>query len=453
MIRTALHPYQPHYHALLRLGLPIVVGQLGMIVLGFADTLMIGQHSTLELGAASFVNNLFMLAILFGTGFSYGLTPVVGSLFGSGRQAEAGQALRHSLLANGLIALLLTAVMGIVYACIGRLGQPTELLPLIRPYFLALLASLLFVMLFNGFKQFADGITDTRTGMWILLGGNLLNILGNYLLIYGKLGLPELGLLGAGISTLFSRIVMVVVFLLLFLRTHRFRRYRVGLFRLGWSRPLFRRLQALGWPIALQMGMETASFSLSTIMVGWLGTIALASHQVMLTISQLTFMIYYGIGAVVAIRVSNFRGQHDETSVRRSAYAGFHLILATALVISSCIFLARHYLGSLFTDSPEVTTTVVSLMVPFLIYQFGDGLQITFANALRGISDVKPLMFISFIAYFLISLPVGYLCGIVWQWGIVGVWLAFPFGLTSAGLMFWWRFRSSRTRAEMTSTH
>lgn len=182
--------YKQHYKALLLLGLPIVVGQLGVIVAGFADTLMIGHHSTEELGAASFVNNLFTLCIIFSTGFSYGLTPVVGGFYGNRRFAEAGQALRCSLVANVLVALLLTLVMAVLYFNVERLGQPGELLPLIKPYYLVLLASLVFVMLFNGFKQFTDGITDTKTAMWILLGGNALNIVGNYILINGKLGFP-----------------------------------------------------------------------------------------------------------------------------------------------------------------------------------------------------------------------------------------------------------------------
>lgn len=294
--------YKQHYKALIFLGLPIVIGQLGVIILGFADTLMIGHHSTEELGAASFVNNVFTLCIIFSTGFSYGLTPIVGSLYGNRRFAEAGQALRCSLVANVLVALLLTFVMTVVYFNVERLGQPEELIPLIKPYYLVLLASLVFVMLFNGFKQFTDGITDTKTAMWILLGGNALNIVGNYILINGKLGFPELGLLGAGISTLFSRIAMVAVFAVIVLRSRRFLRYRVGFLRMGWSFPVFRQLNALGWPVGLQMGMETASFSLSAIMVGWLGTIALASHQIMLTISQFTFMMYYGMGAAVAVR-------------------------------------------------------------------------------------------------------------------------------------------------------
>ncbi len=190
-MRNLFDTYKQHYKALLLLGLPIVVGQLGVIVLGFADTLMIGHHSTEELGAASFVNNLFTLCIIFSTGFSYGLTPIVGGFYGNHRFAEAGQALRCSLVANVLVALLLTFVMTVLYFNVERLGQPEELLPLIKPYYLVLLASLVFVMLFNGFKQFTDGITDTKTAMWILLGGNALNIVGNYILINGKLGFPH----------------------------------------------------------------------------------------------------------------------------------------------------------------------------------------------------------------------------------------------------------------------
>jgi MATE family multidrug resistance protein len=404
---------------------------------------MIGWHSTGELGAASFVNNMFNLAIISGTGFSYGLTPIAGELYGKGKLAEAGQALRCSIFANGFAGVLLTAVMVIVYLNVERLGQPEELLPLMKPYYSVLLLSLVFVMIFNAFKQFFDSITDTQTSMWILLGGNLLNIMGNYLLINGKWGFPEWGLLGAGISTLFSRIVMVMVFAGVFIKNYRLARYRVGFFRLGFSFETFRRLNTLGWPVGLQMGMETSSFSLSAVMIGWLGIVAFASHQIMCTVATLAFLIYYGMGAAVAVRVSHFKGQCDSVNIRRSAYAGFHLIMMMAVVFLSMLFLFKYPIAGLFTDNEEVRVAVVSLVFPMLLYQLGDGLQISFANALRGISDVKPMIWIAFIAYFVISLPAGYFFGFVLGWGTVGVWMAFPFGLTSAGGMLWYRFRRS----------
>jgi MATE family multidrug resistance protein len=310
-----------------------------------------------------------------------------------------------------------------------------------RPYYLVLLVSVLFVMLFNAFKQFADGITDTQTPMWILIGGNVLNIVGNWVLIYGHLGFPELGLFGAGIATLVSRILMFVVFFLIFISAPRYEAYRKGFFQGRLNRSDFKQLNILGWPVGLQMGMETASFSLATIMVGWLGATALAAHQVMLTIGQLGYMIYYGMAAAVAVRVSNFHGQNDKTGVLHSANAGFHIILCLAVCLSVSLFLLRNKIGGWFTDNDEVTLMVASLIVPFIIYQFGDGMQCTYSNALRGIADVKPVMYIAFIAYFIISLPAGYLFGFVFDWGLTGIWLSFPFGLTSAGLMFWLRFR------------
>ena len=437
-----INHYVQHYKTLIALGLPIVIGQLGIIILSFADTMMVGNHSTNELGAASFVNNMFNLVIIFSTGFSYGMTPIVGRLFGQGKQHEIGRVLKNGLVANTCIALLITAAMTILYFNIHRMGQPEELLPLMRPYYLVLLVSLVFVLLFNGFKQFADGITDTKTSMWILLIGNVLNIFGNWVLIYGKFGLPELGLLGAGIATLLSRILMTIMFAILFFTSNRYKEYKEGFQQSRINKNDFKELNALGWPVGLQMGMETASFSLCTIMVGWLGTIALAAHQVMLTVSQLGFMMYYGMAAAVAVRVSNFHGQQDKENVRLSANAGFHIIVIMALITCIPLFLLRNQIGSWFTDDTQVSITVAQLVLPFVIYQFGDGLQCNFSNALRGIADVKPVMLIAFIAYFVISLPAGYFFGFVMNWGITGVWLSFPLGLTSAGLLFFLRFRS-----------
>lgn len=429
------------YKDLLHLGMPLVIGQLGMIVIGFADTLMIGHHSTLELAAASFVNSMVNLAIIFSTGFAYGLTPVVGSLFGQGKKADAGRMLKNSLAANLLVALLLCIILGGLYMNLGNLGQPEELLPSMRPYFLILLCAMPFVLIFNGFRQFTDGITDTKVSMFMLLGGNVVHILSNYLLIYGKCGLPELGLTGAGVSTLLVRVLMVVAYILLFMKSKRYAAYRKG-FQFGTiNRRDFLRLNKLGLPVACQMGMETASFGLSVIMVGWLGSVALAAHQVMLSVSQLCFMMLYGMGSATAVRISYFYGQGDIANVRRTANVGFHIILLMMVCTIIPILLLRNVLGGWFTDDAQVGVFVAQLVLMLALYQFGDGLQITFANALRGITDVKLIMLFSFIAYFVISLPAGYLFGFVFGWGIVGIWAAFPFGLTSAGLMFYLRFR------------
>ncbi len=433
--------YTTHYKSLTALGLPIIVGQIGNIVLGFADTLMVGRHSMVELAAASFVNTMMMLFIIFVLGFSYGLTPVVGSLFGRGEKSKIGEVVKNALAANMLLAVLSVVILLAVCFNVHRLGQPEELLPLVRPYLVVNIVSLPFVCWMNTFKQFFDAIGDTKTPMYVLLSGNVLNILGNYLLIYGVMGFPEMGLLGAGLSTLLSRVMMAVVMTLLFFRTRRYAEYGRAFVVGRLNGADFRRINALGWPLALQMGMETAAFSLSGILVGWIGTTALAAHQIVLTVSQLFFMVYYGMAAAVAVRVSYFHGQHDLQAVKDTSAAGLHLIILIATVVSVPIFLLRGEVSYWFTDSAEVSVLVVQTIIPLILYQFGDGLQCTFANALRGIAHVKPLMYIAFLSYFVISLPLSWLLGIRLGFGLVGVWAAFPVCLTTAGVLYYLAFK------------
>ena len=435
-----LQKYREDYSATIKIGVPIVLGQLGIVVVGLVDNIMVGHFSTSDLAAASFVNSVFNIPILFGMGFSYGLTPLVGQFFGRGDKFRVGGLLRNSLLANFMIGLFLSVAMGIMYLNVHRMGQPEELLPLIRPYFLLQLTSLVFVMMFNSFKQFADGITDTKTSMWIMLSANLLNIIGNSLLIYGVWGLPALGLTGAGISTLASRIFMFVAFAILFFRKQSYRRYLVGYHRTTYNTGDLKVLNRMGMMVGLQMGMETALFSISGVMIGWLGTVPLAAHQVVASISTLGFMVYYGVGSAVSIRVSNFFGRGDIAGVRRATLAGTHLLGLLAISVSVFFLLVREHIGWLYTSSEEVVNLVAVLMVILVFYQFGDSLQIIFANALRGVADVTSMAVISFIGYFVIALPVSYICGFVLDWGIEGIWVGYPVGLTLTGGMMCWLF-------------
>lgn len=432
--------YKEHYSAILKLGIPIVIGQLGIVIVGLADNIMVGQYNTLHLAAASFVNSVFNIPILFGMGFSYGLTPLVGQFFGRSDKFKIGQLLRNSLLVNLCMGILMTAIMGILWFNVDKMGQPEEILPLIRPYFLLQLASLIFVMLFNSFKQFADGITDTKTPMYIMIGANLLNIVGNYILIYGKFGIPPMGIVGAGISTLVSRILMFIAFALLFYRSIYYRRYLVGYKRSRYNSADILSLNKMGWMVGLQMGLENGLFSVTGIMIGWLGSIALAAHQVVVSISTLGFMIYYGIGAAISVRVSNYYGRGDILNVKKTTMAGFHLILCLAVVASTAFLISHNFIGYLFTTSEEVVNQVSILMFLMIAYQFGDALQITYANSLRGIGDVVSMAVISFIGYFVIAMPICYICGFVLGRGITGVWVGYPIGLTLTGLMLCARY-------------
>ena len=258
-----------------------------------------------------------------------------------------------------------------------------------------------------------------------------MNIFGNWVLIYGHLGLPEMGLVGAGLSTMISRIVMAFIMVGIFFFSKKYKEYKKG-WSLGQVKYAdFKQITVLGIPLALQMGMETAAFSLSSLMVGWFGTESLAAHQVMLTISQLGYMIYYGLAAAVAVRISNFMGQRDYLAVRRTATAGIHLVFLLAILTSVPIFICRHIIGGLFTDNVNVISMVSMTIIPFMIYQFGDGLQCNYANAMRGTANVRPLIWIAFVSFFIVSLPLGYLFGVVMNYQLVGVWFAFPFGFNT----------------------
>jgi|UniRef100_UPI003FEF7E51 MATE family multidrug resistance protein len=437
-----------HYQELLSIGFPIIIGQLGTIILGFADTLMIGHHSTPELAAAGLVNNIFGLVFVSYMGFTYGLTPIIGKLYGEERTDCIGQKVRNSFFANMLTGAIFTAVLILLYLNLAHIGQPEELLSLIRPYFLVNLASVLFMGIFFTMKQFLDGIGKTKVAMWAMIGGNVVNILGNWVLIYGVAGFPELGLLGAGISTLVSRILMALAMVSIVIAGKSFREYRHDLIHSSLNKADFKEMNRLGWPVALQLGMESAAFTLSCVMVGWLGTIPLAAHQVMITLSQLFYLVLSGMAAALAIRVSHFMGQKDYAAVRRNAYDGFRLNLLFSLCMGIPVFLLRHQIGGWFNDNAEVQAYVSVLIILMMIYQFGDGLQYTFANALRGIACVKPMVLYAFIAYFVISLPLGYTLGFTCGMGILGIWIAFPFGLTIAGEMYRRRFEKELKKIE-----
>lgn len=436
-----LSSYRKDYKAILKLGLPIVLGQFGMIVVGMADNIMVGRYGTAELAASSFVNSVFNIPILFGLGFAYGLTPLVGQSYGTNDHKNIGELLKNSLISNGGIGVILSFIMFILYLNVDVMGQPIELLPLIRSYFLLQLISIIFVMLFNSFKQFSDGIMDSLTPMYIMLFGNIVNIFGNWVLIYGKLGFPELGLIGAGISTLFSRIIMFVIFVYIFFNRNKYKLFIVGYKSKLYSYLHIIKLHKMGLMVGLQMGMETALFSISGIMIGWIGTVALAAHQIGVTLSTLGFMLYYGIGAAISVRVSSAYGQKDIQRVKKISYAGYHIILAMSLVVAIFFWFSRHQIAYMFTTDIAVVNQFVALVILLCIYQLGDGLQVTFANVLRGISDVNSMAIISFIGYFIFGLPICYIFGFIFDFGIEGVWIGYPVGLSMTGLMMFFRYR------------
>ena len=427
---------------ILKIGLPIMLGQACVIILAFADNIMIGWHSVDELAASSFVNNILNLLIMTELGFAAGMTPIIGSHNGRGDVASVGLTLRNGLVVNGLIGLASVVLLAVVYALLGHFGQEPELLPLIRPYFVIVGISTLFSLGFNTLKQFTDGICRPVVSMVFLRLGNVVNIFGNWVLIYGKLGFPEMGLVGAGISTLFSRILIFAAFLLYILFSRSLRQYARAIKEAVLSLAEMKSIFTVGYPVAIQMALETSSFTFAAVMAGWLGVIELAAHQVVITISQLFFLMMQGLSFALSILVSNACGRGDYKGVREYAGKGYGMIVCISATLSILLYIFRYQAAGVFTDSPEVSAMAVSLFFVLFAYQFGDGLQLCFANVLRGLQDVKPIMKVAFVSYYIIAIPVAYLLGFKTSLGLLGIWLGFPVGLTIAGVFFFLRYRS-----------
>ncbi len=432
---------------IIRLGFPVLISQLGMIVVGFADNIMVGHYSTEALASASFVNNLFNLPLFGAMGFSYGITPLVGALFTNGSREKIGKIVRIGVRLNLLVCALLMAVMTVLFLNLANMGQPVELLPVIRPYYLIVLFGMIPVCLFNVFAQWSYGIRNTAMPMWIMLGCNGLNILGNYLLIYGHGGFPELGLTGAGISTLTARILCASIILGVFFLKAENRSFVEGFRRSKVTGEDTRTVFGMSWPVSLQMSFETAAFSGCAVLCGWLGTVEMAAFQVVVVIGTLGFCVYYAMATSVAVLVSNESGRGDDRGMRRAAFAGYAVILACCALSSLFFALCARDFMHIFTDDQAVLAAAVGVIVPLVLYQVGDATQINFANALRGTGNVRPMMWIAFVSYIVVGLPASYLLAFTCGLGLYGIVLSFSCSLFLAGALFLYFFlRTVRPR-------
>ncbi|MCM1452107.1 MAG: MATE family efflux transporter [Clostridium sp.] len=428
-----------YYKSIVKLGLPILVGQVGMIIVGFADNVMVGRYSTGALASASFVNGMFNWVIFCCIGFTYGVLPLAGAIFGKNdgdSKREIGSLMRRAVTFNVLFALALTALMAILYFNLHRLGQPAELLPLIRPYYILSLCGMLPISLFNVFAQWSYSIKNTTMPMWIILASNALNIAGNYALIYGKWGFPELGLAGAGISTMAARLICPLIIMSAFFFFKRYREYRLGFSSAHPSAISYKKIWVTSMPISLQMAFESGSFSIAAVMAGWLGAIQLAAFQIIVIVGTLGFVLYYAIGSAIAVLVSNEAGKHDPASMRRAGWCGYHvMLLMTVLSSLAFIIFAKDLIGW-FTEDPLVLSATIALIFPLVLYQLGDATQITFANALRGTSQVMPMLWIAFVSYMIIGVPATYILAFTAGLGLYGIILSFSISLFLAGALF-----------------
>lgn len=433
--------YLPFYKRNLLLALPIVLSQIGQVSVSLIDNMMVGHVGTTELAAAAFANSVFMIGMVFGMGLTFGLTPLVGKAFGNSDLKKTCIWLKNGVVSHLIASIGLTLLMFSVYWFLPLMGQEDDVLKLTGSYYLLLCASYLPFMLFFTFKQFFEGLGNTKMAMQITLSANLINILVNYVLIFGKFGFAEMGLNGAGIGTLVSRIVMPILYGIYIVKNTRFKRY----FILAHYQPLIRHrivsLLKIGLPIGFQLIVEVSAFGIGAVMMGWLGEVELAAHQVALGLATFTYMISLGVSQANTIRVSHQMGVKDYVSMRRASYASTHLVLVFMSITALVFVLARNYLPWLFTSDVEVISIAASLLVVAAIFQLFDGLQVIMLSTLRGMADVTLPMYIAFIAYLLIGIPTSYVFAFVLNAGPQGIWYGYLVGLGTAGILFYYRFK------------
>ena len=441
--------YRPYYRRNLRLAFPVMLTQLGAALVGLFDTIMVGHYGTTDLAAVSFSNALFFTVMVFAMGALMAVTPVVGFAVG----AQEGKERIASLLGNSLVFTLLVTLlaMALLVPCIPLLdafGQEPDVVECARPYYLYIVLSILPFMFFCLCKQFLEGLGNTTVAMVITVACNLLNILLNYILIYGHCGAPAMGAAGAGLATLIARTLTAVCFLVVMLWRSEWREYLTLIKRKMINRHEVEHLIRVGTPIGMQSFVEAFLFTSSFVIIGWINKEALAAHHIANQMADLTFMLALGIGAATTIRVSHQLGKGDLQAVRMASRASVHLCLLMNTIGATLMITLRHYLPYIFTADEQVIEMAGTLILIAGLLQYADGLQCIGAAMLRGIQDVRVPMRIASVAYIVIALPLGLLLTFPLGLGAKGMWIAFVIGLAIPAVFFHIRFHRQLTRLE-----
>lgn len=437
--------YKDQYIRNLRLAAPVILAHVGNVTVQFVDNAMVGRLGALPMAGVAFGGTVFFMVFIFVMGISMGLTPLVGEQYVQGHYRKAAAYLQNSFLLFFIAGLASFAVQYSMIPLMFLMGQPPEVVEVAIPYYKYLVWSIIPFMVFASFKQFLEGVGNTSINMTIIITCNLINIFFNWLLIYGNWGFPRMEVVGAGISTLISRTCMPLMAAGYFFFKPRLRRY-FRYFR--WSdisRSYIKPLLLVGLPISAQMFLEGAAFALTSIMIGWIGTIAIAANQIAIVIAHLAFMIVIGIGEAATIRVSHEYGRNNFRELKKAANASYHMTLAWNVVTAILFISLRYQIPRIFTDDPEVILLAGHLLIFVAAFQISDGIQSVSVGILRGLQDVKSVMGIAFFSYLVINLPVGYLCAFVLGFGAGGLWTGFIFGLTIAAVLLVVRFRRQYT--------
>lgn len=416
-----------------------MLGQLGHILVGFVDNVMIGKLGAAPLAAVSLGNSLVMFALFLGIGFSFAITPLVAEADGEDDKIKGRQVFQHGLIMCAFLGIVLLLFIFFSKPILFYLDQPEAVVNLAMPYLNIIAISMLPMMLFQGLKQFADGLSLTKYAMYATIGANLINVLLNYLLIYGIWFFPKLELEGAAIGTLISRIFLVSFLFIILVKKPILKPYFV-LMKRSLQKVIFRKLFQLGFPTALQMIFEGGIFTATVLLAGTLGTNAQAANQIALNLASMTFMIAVGLGVTATIRIGNQKGKKDYVSLKRIAYSIFIQVFIIMFFFALGFILLKDFLPSIYIDDIYVVQIASQLLIIAAIFQLSDGLQVSILGALRGMQDVWIPTLICFIAYWVIGFPISFFIGKSEALGSIGIWLGLLAGLTSSAIMLFFRF-------------
>ncbi len=432
--------YYDHIRPNFLLAYPVMLSMLGQVMTGVADSVMIGWTGATPLAASSFANIFFSIPLFFGIGVSYAITPLVAQAEGANDLHRIVDTLKNGALINLATGLILVALIFSLEPFMYSMGQPQDVVTLGIPYLSIIAISIIPTMIFQTYRQFAEGLQRTRVAMIIVIGSNLLNIALNYVFIFGKFGFPELGLNGAGWATLIARSIMAMSMMLYVYVGKKFQSYIAGFSIGNYSRSLIFKMLHIGVPAGSQFIFEAGAFGLSAIMMGWLGTKALAAHQIAINLATISYMTTSGLGAAATIRVGNFWGQHDNQNLQASAYTMIGMAVCLMTAWAMLFIFGRYFLPSLYIEDQIVIELTASLLIIAAFFQLSDGIQVVTAGALRGLQDVKVPSLLIFIAYWIIALPLCYWLAFPMNMGAIGIWIGLLIGLTLTASAMVYRF-------------
>ena len=444
-----LKAYTKEFRYNIHLAVPVITGMLGHTFVAFADNIMVGQLGTAELAAVSLGNSFIFIAMSLGIGFSTAITPLVAEADGAGDKAAGKNALKHGLVLCTLLGVSLFGVILLLKPLMYYMDQPEVVVVLARPYLVLVAFSLIPLVMFQAFKQFSEGLSETKYPMYATIIANIINVIINYLLIFGAFGFPKLGIIGAAIGTLVSRIIMLSYLWYLLKLKPKFQEYVTGFNFRNLSQMVMRKIIDLGFPSALQMFFEVMIFTAAIWISGVLGKNPQAANQIALNLSSMTFMFGMGLGVAAMIRVGNQKGLKNYVDLRRIAQSIFLLSSILTLVFAILFLIGRHWLPTLyldesdplnFADNMEVIVIASQLLLISAFFQISDGLQVVILGALRGLQDVKIPTFITFIAYWIIGFPICYYLGLHTSLKSTGIWIGLLSGLTASAIMLYIRF-------------